>query len=149
MSSAGCFNSEGEGERARESRREHAHPSRAEKIHTGLSVCQSDLNSLTSSLRSSTASTLSEQICCFSLHPHKWASSLLCPPPHILKFLAEMRSVKTGSMYFYWFPQTMTTSPEKQCQETINVRETAVNILRSINLSGTPGDCSLKRQVAS
>lgn len=71
------------------------------------------------------------------------------PPPPNLKFLAEMKSVKTGQMYFYWFLQTMTTFPERQCQETINVCETAVNILRSINLSGTPGDRSLKEPLAS
>lgn len=45
-------------------------------------------------------------------------SSTPTPPPPILKFLAKERSVKTGYLYFYWFLQTMTTLPERQCQET-------------------------------
>lgn len=51
----------------------------------------------------------------------------------VLKFLAEKRSVKTGYLYFYWFLQTMTTFPERQCQETINVCEEEVKVLMSIN----------------
>lgn len=55
------------------------------------------------------------------------------PSPSILKFLAEKRSVKTGYLYFYWFLQTMTTFPERQCQETINVCEKEVKVLISKN----------------
>lgn len=50
-------------------------------------------------------------------------------PLPILKCLAEKRSVKTGYLYFYWFLQTMTTFPERQCQETINVCEKEVKVL--------------------
>lgn len=57
----------------------------------------------------------------------------LAPPTPILKLLAEKRSVKTGYLYFYWFLQTMTTFPERQCQETINVCKKEVKVLMSIN----------------
>lgn len=66
--------------------------------------------------------------------PYAFTNGLAChPSPPIMKFLAEKRSVKTGYLYFYWFLQTMTTFPERQCQETINVCEKEVKVLMSIN----------------
>ena len=68
------------------------------------------------------------------MHPQMDWCAVAPPPIPVLKFLAEKRSVKTGYLYFYWFLQTMTTFPERQCQETINVCEEEVKVLMSIIL---------------
>lgn len=68
--------------------------------------------------------------------PYVLTNGLVCLLPHSPKswnFWQKKRSVKTGYLYFYWFLQTMTTFPERQCQETINVCEKEVQVLMSIN----------------
>ena len=67
------------------------------------------------------------------MHPQMDWCAVAPPPIPVLKFLAEKRSVKTGYLYFYWFLQTMTTFPERQRQETINVCEEEVKVLMNIN----------------
>lgn len=70
-----------------------------------------------------------------TIFPYTFTNGLVHHPPSppILKFLAQKRSVKTGYLYFYWFLQTMTTFPERQFQETINVCENEVKVLISKN----------------
>lgn len=63
--------------------------------------------------------------------PMDWFTAPLPPTLLILKFLAEKRSARTGYLYFYWFLQTMTTFPERQCQETINVCVKELKVLMS------------------
>lgn len=76
--------------------------------------------------------SLSWQIHDSSLWPHKW-TGLPTPTSKFWNFWQKKRPVKTGYLYFYWFLQTMTTFPERQCQETINVCEKEVQVLMSIN----------------
>lgn len=68
--------------------------------------------------------------------PYVLTNGLVClpqPPNSEISGRKKDLSKQVTCTYFYWFLQTMTTFPERQCQETINVCEKEVQVLMSIN----------------